>query len=114
MGNTLSDAVKRTGSNASKPAKCVRDCGAEIQPYAGRSVTRLSGTYTHHAGQCADTADRERSTRAVAVQTPFAWNCAAVPAGESEPEICNVAGTEPTEYVRHMRGHGKTAISPTQ
>lgn len=115
MGNSLSDAVKRNGSNGSKPAKCVRECGAEIQPYSGRSVTRLSGTYAHHGGQCADTAVRERSTRAVAVQTSFAWSCATVTAGESEPELCNVAGAERTEYERHMRtAHGKTPVTPTQ
>jgi hypothetical protein len=114
MGNTLSDAVKRNGSNGSKPAKCARDCGAEIQPYAGRSVTRVSGTYAHHAGQCGDTADRQARTRSVAVQTSFAWSCAHVEPGESEPEICNVAGAERTEYVRHMRGHGKTPAKPTQ
>jgi hypothetical protein len=109
----IAERCKRHGSQGGKVVRCVR-CGGDIPPYAGRKVAELRETYAHHPGQCTDAEERSGTLRKVAQQSMFAWECTHIEPGTTEPEICSIAGTEPTAYLEHMkREHGATQLRST-
>jgi hypothetical protein len=109
----IADQCKRHGSQGGKVVQCIR-CKGDIPPYAGRKVAELRETYAHHPGQCTDAGERAGTLRKVAQQSMFAWECTHIEAGSAAPEICSIAGTEPTAYIEHMRReHGATQLHPT-
>ena len=109
----IAERCKRHGSQGGKVVQCVR-CKGDIPAYAGRKVADLRETYAHHPGQCQDHDERAETLRKVAQQAMFAWECTHIEPGSTEPEICSIAGTEPTAYTEHMkREHGATQLRPT-
>jgi hypothetical protein len=111
--NKVADQCKRHGSQGGKVVQCVR-CKGDIPPYAGRKVAAYRDAYAHHPGQCTDAEERSVTLRKVAQQAMFAWECTHIEPGSTEPDICSIAGTEPTVYIEHMRrSHGATQLHPT-
>jgi hypothetical protein len=111
----MAKTTRRPASNGSKAVACVRKCGAEIQPYAGREVALSK--YAHHPGQCGDVAEHEATVRAAAGEqgTLFAWRCERTEghSGMPAPEICRESGTDRAAFTAHMRDvHGEPDHKP--
>jgi hypothetical protein len=111
MSKSIADQLKSHGSQGSKVVQCVI-CKGDIQPYAGRPVSLYSNRYAHHPGQCQGSETRLRDLHQMAGQGElFAWSCRHVePAGDL-PVVCDEIGTDRSEYERHVRSHGLTALS---
>ena len=110
----MTKATGKPSSNGSKAVECVRKCGAEIQPYAGREVALRK--FAHHPGQCADVAEHEATVRAAALEqgTLFGWRCERTEGHVGMPalEICRASGTDRAAFTSHMREvHGERALT---
>jgi hypothetical protein len=108
----MNKRTDRPRSNGNKLVTCAQ-CGADIQPYAGRAMSLYGSRFVHHPGQCADVADRQAKLRSEAQQgTLFAWQCKHLEPGSHDDtaELCDVTGTDRAEFAAHMKAHGRTAI----
>ena len=110
--STKTNAKISTSSQGSKTVPCVR-CQGDIQPYAGRAVSLLSGVFAHHPGKCADRPARTAAMHQTAQLELFAWHCDHIePSFDGRaPVTCIAAGSDRAEYVSHMRGHGKRTLT---
>ncbi len=99
-------------SQGGKTVPCVR-CKGEIAPYAGRAVSLIGSFYAHHEGQCADRSAREADMHQTAQLELFAWSCGKIePSYDGmPPAVCDVAGSDRTEYVSHMKAHGARTLT---
>ncbi len=99
-------------SQGGKPVQCVR-CSGEIEPYAGRAVSLLSGVFAHHPGKCADRAEQTALARSWAQDTLFGWSCAHVePSYDGRaPQCCRVIGGDRAEFTEHMKSHGAKPLT---